>query len=48
MYPCIYNDGTNYGASINGLLDPLNVTLPLSLFVSVLHEPNIRNGELPV
>ena len=48
MYPCLYNNGTNFGASVKWLLDPLNVTLPLSLFVSVLKEPNIRRGESAV
>jgi hypothetical protein len=34
----------NYGAAIMGLLDPLNVTHPVSLFVNLLDEPNVRAG----
>ena len=48
MYPCLYNNGKNYGASIKGLKDPLNVTYPLSLNIDVLEEPNIRIGEKAV
>ena len=37
----------NYGAAIMGLLDPLNVTHPISLFVNLLDEPNVRSGQDP-
>jgi len=46
-YPC-YNDQTNWGAAIKGLVDPKNVTLPLSLFVDNWKEPNVRTGEKPI
>jgi len=48
FYPCWYNNGTNFGASIGGLLDPKNITYHTSLFVNKLPEPNVRTGELPV
>lgn len=47
MYPCI-NDQSNYGAAIRGLVDPQSSTYPLTLYVSELTEPDIRNGEKAV
>ena len=44
MFPCI-NDQQNYGAAVRGLIDPSSKTYPLTLFVSVLREPNVRVQE---
>ena len=47
MYPCI-NYNNCFGTAIKGLIDPEGITKPLSLFVNVLKEPNIRDGKEPV
>ena len=44
MYPCL-DDQINYGIAITNLIDPKNLTLPLSLEVNSISEPNIRNNE---
>jgi hypothetical protein len=46
-YPC-YNDQENFGVALKGLIDPGNVTIPSSLWVSSWQEPNVRTGSSPL